>query len=150
MLGLAVAGLAPGVAGAAVAQTTPAGVWSTASDVKGGASGIVEIREVDGEYVGIVRGIPADAGPRDSLCTKCPGERKGQPIVGMEIMSHMRPTGNNKWGGGEILDPETGKTYHAQMTLSDDGRKLIVRGFIGFSVFGRSQTWLRLPNLPSR
>lgn len=150
VLGLAVAGLTPGAAGAALAQATPAGMWSTASDVKGGSDGIVEIREIDGEYVGIVRGIPADASPQDSLCSKCPGEQKGQRIVGLEIMSHMHATGTNQWGGGEILDPESGKTYRAKMSLSDDGTKLIVRGFIGFSLFGRSQTWTRLPDLPSR
>jgi uncharacterized protein (DUF2147 family) len=60
----------------------------------------------------------------------------------MEILRHMRPDGD-EWSGGEILDPETGKTYRAKMRLEDGGRKLIVRGYIGFSLFGRSQTWLR-------
>jgi uncharacterized protein (DUF2147 family) len=60
----------------------------------------------------------------------------------MEILRRMRPQGD-EWSGGEILDPETGKTYRAKMRLLDGGRKLIVRGYIGFSLFGRSQTWLR-------
>jgi uncharacterized protein (DUF2147 family) len=55
----------------------------------------------------------------------------------------MRQQGD-EWSGGEILDPENGKTYRARMRLEDSGRKLIVRGYIGFSVFGRSQTWLRV------
>jgi uncharacterized protein (DUF2147 family) len=55
----------------------------------------------------------------------------------------MRPQGD-EWSGGEILDPEIGKTYRAKMQLVDGGRKLIVRGYIGFSLFGRSQTWLRV------
>ena len=45
--------------------------------------------------------------------------------------------------GGEILDPENGKIYRAKMTLLDGGKKLEVRGFIGVSLFGRSQIWLR-------
>lgn len=151
VLGVAVAGLAIGATRGAPAQTTsPAGFWSTVSDIRGGPSGMVEIREVDGQYVGVIRGIPADAGPQDSICTKCPGELKGQRIVGMQIMHNMRPTGNNEWGGGEILDPQSGKTYRAKMALADNGRKLVVRGYIGISLFGRSQTWLRLPDPQSR
>jgi uncharacterized protein (DUF2147 family) len=76
------------------------------------------------------------------VCEKCPGERKGQKIVGMEILRGIRPDGN-EWGGGEILDPNNGKTYKAKMRLEDDGKKLVVRGFIGFSMLGRSQTWHR-------
>ena len=45
---------------------------------------------------------------------------------------------------GTILDPETGKIYHANMHLSPDGAKLTVRGYIGLSIFGRSQTWNRV------
>ena len=45
---------------------------------------------------------------------------------------------------GKILDPETGKIYSANMHLSPDGTKLNVRGYLGLSIFGRSQTWTRL------
>jgi uncharacterized protein (DUF2147 family) len=45
---------------------------------------------------------------------------------------------------GTILDPETGKIYHASMRLSPDGTKLTVRGYIGLSIFGKSQTWNRV------
>ncbi|HEV8261332.1 MAG TPA: DUF2147 domain-containing protein, partial [Burkholderiales bacterium] len=47
------------------------------------------------------------------------------------------------WAGGEILDPHNGKTYQCKMTLSGDGKSLNVRGFIGISLIGRSQTWWR-------
>ena len=67
---------------------------------------------------------------------------KDQRIVGMEILRNMKPDGD-EWTGGEILDPETGKTYKAKMKLADDGKNLVVRGYIGFSLFGRSQTWVR-------
>jgi uncharacterized protein (DUF2147 family) len=126
----------------ALAQATPAGLWNTISDTDGRPTALVEIREVNGEYVGTVLGLLVPADPEDSVCGKCSGERKGQRIVGMEILRHMRPDGD-EWSGGEILDPENGKTYRAKMKLADGGKKLIVRGYIGFSVFGRSQTWLR-------
>ena len=76
------------------------------------------------------------------MCDKCTDDRKGQPIIGMEILRHMRQNGD-EWSGGEILDPENGKTYRATMKLTEDGKKLIVRGYIGMPMFGRSQTWVR-------
>ena len=126
----------------ALAQSTPAGFWNTINDIDGKPTGLVEIREDNGEFVGIVRGILAPADPQDSVCGKCSGERKGQRIVGMEIMRHMRRNGD-EWTGGEILDPENGKTYRAKMKLIDGGAKLVVRGYVGFSFLGRSQTWVR-------
>jgi uncharacterized protein (DUF2147 family) len=125
------------------APMTPVGLWDTISDTDGRPTGLVEIQEVNGEYVGIVRGILVPASHEDSICTKCSGERKDQPVVGMEILRHMRPDGTNEWSGGEILDPENGKTYRAKMKLSDDGRTLTVRGYLGVSLFGRSQKWVR-------
>jgi len=52
---------------------------------------------------------------------------------------------NDEWTGGEILDPVSGKTYRAKLKLIDHGEKLVVRGYLGFSMFGRSQTWIRRP-----
>jgi uncharacterized protein (DUF2147 family) len=124
------------------AARSPAGLWSTVSDRDGKPTGVVEIHEVNGELVGVVRGILIDAGPEDSVCDKCTDDRKGQPIIGMEILRHMRQHGD-EWSGGEILDPENGQTYRATMKLDDDGKKLIVRGYIGIPMFGRSQTWVR-------
>jgi uncharacterized protein (DUF2147 family) len=121
---------------------SPTGLWSTISDRDGKPMGVVEIREVNGELVGVVRRILIDAGPEDSVCDKCSDDRHGQPILGMEIIRHMKWTGD-EWSGGEILDPEDGKTYRATLKLSDDGQKLIVRGYIGLPMFGRSQTWVR-------
>ena len=61
----------------------------------------------------------------------------------MTILSGLRKTGDNEWSGGEILDPENGKIYKSKMSLVDDGNKLNVRGFIGISLLGRTQTWER-------
>jgi uncharacterized protein (DUF2147 family) len=49
----------------------------------------------------------------------------------------------DEYQGGEILDPENGKVYRVKMNLQDRGRTLHVRGFIGFSLFGRTQIWIR-------
>ena len=124
-------------------RATPVGFWNTVSDTDGRPTAIVEIQQrPDGELVGIVRGLLVAATHEDSVCSKCSDERRGQPVVGMEILRHMQAHAD-EWSGGEILDPENGKTYRAKMKLTDDGQRLIVRGYIGISLFGRSQTWIR-------
>jgi|SRR5579884_1461032 len=133
--------LFPFAGAAQLSRPTPVGSWNTIDDSDGRPTAVVEIREVGGELVGTVRGLLVPATHEDSLCTKCSDERRNQPVVGMEIMRHMRPDGDG-WAG-EILDPENGKTYKAKMKLADDGRKLIIRGYVGLPIFGRSQTWVR-------
>lgn len=125
------------------AQATLDGSWNTISDTDGRPTAVVEIRHVGDEWVGTVRDLLVPATPDDSVCGKCSGDRKGQRVIGMEIIRHMHRESDTQWGGGEILDPETGKTYRARMTLTDGGKKLVVRGYIGMPIFGRSQTWLR-------
>jgi uncharacterized protein (DUF2147 family) len=49
-----------------------------------------------------------------------------------------------KWVKGKILDPDDGNIYSCEMTLHDGGKILEVRGYIGFSFLGRSQTWVRM------
>ncbi len=83
-----------------------------------------------------------DPAKRDAVCRKCTDDRRDKPVMGMQIMRGMKPDGA-RWDGGEILDPENGETYRCTMRLEDGGRKLVVRGFVGISLFGRSQTWIR-------
>ncbi|WP_029148303.1 DUF2147 domain-containing protein [Methylophilus sp. 5] len=120
------------------------GVWQTTDDKTGQPRSLVRIVEHAGEYSAIVeKGLLAtDTG--DAVCDKCTDERKGQKIIGMTIAKHLKQTANsNVYEGGEILDPENGKTYKCKMTLGASGKTLDVRGFIGFSLLGRSQTWQR-------
>lgn len=122
--------------------TTPVGTWHTVSDVDGKPRGVIAIREVNGRLVGTARGSLVPGERNDRLCDKCPGERQGKPIFGMDILTGLRPDGD-EWTGGEILDPDTGKVYKAKIRLIDGGRKLVLRGYIGVSLLGRSQTWVR-------
>ena len=48
------------------------------------------------------------------------------------------------WDGGDILDPNNGKTYKVRLTPMDGGKKLEVRGYIGTPLLGRTQTWIRV------
>ncbi|WP_018985945.1 DUF2147 domain-containing protein [Methylophilus methylotrophus] len=121
------------------------GLWQTTDDRTGKPRSLIRMTENAGEYNAVVeKGLLAtDTG--DAVCDKCTDERKGQKIVGMTIAKHLKSSSkSNVYEGGEILDPENGKTYKCKMTLSPNGNELEVRGFIGFSLLGRSQTWKRI------
>ena len=125
------------------AQATVEGLWNTVNDRDGKPEAVVEIRQRNGEYVGTVRALLVAADPDDSICGKCTGDRHNARIVGMEILRRMHRDADGSFSGGEILDPENGKTYRATMKLVDGGQRLVVRGYIGISLFGRSETWIR-------
>ena len=79
------------------------------------------------------------------MCVKCPGERRNQPKKGLLVISGVHRDGDVFGDGGEILDPDTGKIYRVKLKLADGGKKLQVRGYIGFSLIGRNpQTWIRM------
>lgn len=127
---------------AVAAEDSPVGTWKTVDDKTGHAKSIVQIAEQGSELQGkVVRVIESDRGPHPT-CVACEGERKGKPIEGMTIMWGVKKDGNS-WGGGSILDPQNGKTYSVKLTLADGGKKLDVRGYMGVSLLGRTQTWQR-------
>jgi uncharacterized protein (DUF2147 family) len=125
------------------ADATPAGVWKTIDDKTGQPKSIVEISDQNGELTGkVTQVLQSDQGP-NPICKECEGERKNQPVTGMTIIWGMKKSGEDEWSGGKILDPKNGKIYGCKMHLVDNGQKLDVRGFIGFSLLGRTQTWER-------
>ncbi len=121
---------------------TPEGLWKSIDDETGKPRSLIRIHENNGEYSAVVEKglLPTDTG--ESVCDKCTDERKGQKIIGMTIAKGLREK-DGVYQGGEILDPENGKTYRCKMKLLENGKKLEVRGFIGISLFGRSQIWTR-------
>jgi uncharacterized protein (DUF2147 family) len=122
--------------------TTPAGLWKTIDDKTGKPRSLIRISEHNGAYSAVIeKGLLAtDTG--DAVCDQCKDERKGQKIIGMTIVKGLKEK-EGVYEGGEILDPENGKTYKCKMQLDSTGNKLEVRGFIGISLFGRSQIWTR-------
>ncbi len=123
---------------------TPVGVWKSVDDETGRERSIIRISEVNGELRGVVEKVFDQPGDDPAhLCDKCDGERKGKPIVGMTILWGLTQKGE-EWSGGEILDPKKGKIYRCKMRVTDGGKSLNVRGFIGVSLIGRSQTWHRM------
>lgn len=127
----------------AASEPTPVGLWRAYGDDGKEPEALIEIVHRNGVYEGrIAKLFPRPGIPTDSRCELCPGNRKGLPIQGLTILTGMRKEGAG-FGGGEILDPESGEVYRAIMTLSPDNRRLSVRGYVGISLFGRSQTWVR-------
>lgn len=130
-------------------QSPIIGTWKTINDEgpdKGKASSHVEIFEKDGLYFGKISKLLL--GPQDELCTKCYGDLKNKPMLGMIILQNMKKTENVdkklglEYSGGTIMDPDNGETYKCKMWVNDD--VLTSRGYIGISLFGRSQQWLRV------
>jgi uncharacterized protein (DUF2147 family) len=122
---------------------SPIGEWRTFSDDGKKPLGIVRIGERNGELVGtIVSSLVLGDDPA-KVCGKCTGARKDKPVIGMEFLSGLKPDGK-EYSGGEILDPDSGKIYRAHLRLEGGAKKLVVRGYLGISLFGRSQTWERV------
>lgn len=139
-------GIFIGVSAFADANNSPVGTWLTIDDNTNEPTALIQIMKGnDGALIGkALKGLRStDSSER--RCTECSDERKNQKIQGMTIMKNMKPDGDG-WNGGKILDPDLGKEYSCKMHLEDGGRKLVVRGFIGFSLLGRSQVWIRQNN----
>lgn len=117
------------------------GKWKTIDDVTGEARSVVEIYEDDGKVYGKIAELidPKEPNP---ICDACKGEDKNQPVIGLVIIKGLEKE-DEEYNGGKILDPESGKLYKCYITLEKEN-KLKVRGFIGFSLLGRTQYWYRV------
>ena len=135
--------LAPLLALAQVAGGSPVGLWRTIDDATGKPRALVRVFEKDGRIFGrIEQGVNPNPGTSE-VCDLCTDERRGMPKIGMIIIRNMQRDGE-VWSGGDILDPDNGKVYKCRLRVVDDNRRLEVRGFIGFSLLGRTQTWERV------
>jgi uncharacterized protein (DUF2147 family) len=122
---------------------SPVGRWKTVDDVTGKVKSVVVIWEENSKLFGRIQKIlDPDPGDPDPRCNDCSGAQKGKRVIGLRILWDLSKDGDG-WSGGSILDPANGKTYKCQLSVEDGGRKLKVRGFIGVSLLGRTQYWLR-------
>lgn len=133
-------------AGLACAQDSPAGLWQTLDEQTGKPKSMVRISEHDGKFTGVIEKLFVEPGEDPHpVCDKCEGSRKGQPVIGMKILSvsGTREQGANYYTG-TILDPENGKIYSSRISLSENGKTLNVHGYIGLPMLGRTQQWERV------
>ena len=130
------------LSGTVFAQATPVGLWKTIDDETKQEKSLVRISESDGVVLGKIEKL-LDPSKADSKCDKCTDARKDQPVTGMQVINGVKKSADKDyWDGGQILDPNNGKTYKVRLTLKDGGKTLEVRGFIGFLY--RNQTWQRV------
>lgn len=122
------------------AQHSIVGLWKAVDDEDNIAKCYIKIYEKNGKYYGKVTDLLQR--PDDTVCPDCPGELKNQPIVGMDILTGLRPH-KNYWSYGKILDPEDGRIYDANVYL-ESRDKLRLRGYLGTPMIGRSQYWYRV------
>jgi uncharacterized protein (DUF2147 family) len=120
---------------------TVIGKWKTIDDETGQAKSIVEIYEKSGRIYGKVIEILEEENKK-KVCSNCSGEDKNKPILGMIIIKGLSKEGS-EYTGGKILDPKNGKLYKCFITLEEKD-KLKLRGYIGITLFGRTQYWYRV------
>jgi uncharacterized protein (DUF2147 family) len=116
-----------------------AGKWK-AQDDESGKEAIIEITDRNGMLYGKI--VQLMQPPPSPNCDKCTDERKGQPLLGLEIIRDMKAQGDNEYDDGTILDPKRGQVYDCFLRL-ESANKLKVRGYVGISLFGRTQYWIR-------
>jgi len=115
------------------------GQWETYDDTTKQKKSIVEIYQKEELFFGRI--IATFVANKNAVCEPCEGAKKDKPIIGLVIIENLKRNGN-EFEGGSILDPESGETYKCKLKLIHNN-KLKVRGFLGISIFGRTQYWIR-------
>jgi uncharacterized protein (DUF2147 family) len=118
---------------------SPVGKWRTIDDKSGKPKSIVQITESNGVLTGKI--VELLEGASEKTCSKCEGDLKDKPLVGMRILWDLKKEGD-EWTGGKIFNPADGGTYTSKAKLIDGGKTLDVTGKWMF--FSKQQKWQRI------
>ena len=121
------------------------GTWKNIDDKTGSSKAILEIRqESNGTFTAKVIKITPRPGytPKES-CVNCPAPYTNKPILGMDVLTGLKYVEGLNFSGGKIIDPLSGNIYSMKAKLSANGKRLNLRGYVGISALGRSQTWIK-------
>ncbi len=130
------------MAGAASAADPAEGRWQAFDDKQAGTpTSIINVTVRDGKLVGTIEQVNKPGVDPNGTCTACKDANKDKPLKGLTIMWGLAKDGD-EWSGGRILDPDNGEIYKCKVKANGDS--LDVRGFIGISLIGRTQTWKRV------
>lgn len=117
--------------------------WRTIDDRNNEATSIVQFNEdKNGNLTAKINKILVPG--EEEQCKSCKGRYHNKSLIGLVIIQNLKKGKDNKYEGGEILDPETGKIYKFNAKLINNGKTLVGRGYIGISLIGRSETWHRI------
>ena len=121
------------------------GTWQSIDDKTGSPKALIEITKAEnGTFTGkIVKVTPRAGYTPKTMCVDCPAPYTNKPLVGLEIIKGLQHVDNNNYANGRILDPLAGKMYSLKGRLAANGKRLTLRGYVGISAIGRTQTWIR-------
>lgn len=134
------------VVGAASATPRPepvCGRWLTEDK-----RGVIHVYlEGDGKLAGRLVGGPA---PNENDVKNPDPALRGRSLLGIKLMQGFVRKDDGVWREGSIYDGDSGKLYKANVRLRDpDANRLLLRGYVGIPLLGRTAEWTREAPLAS-
>ena len=126
------------------------GYWKSVSDVKGEEGKVTALWKfsVDarGQLQAAIAWVPGKNA--DSIYVSTKPEYNGLPVKGTFWLKGLQRSGADSWKNGTIVDISNPKSevYGCEVKVVEGGRKLEMRGYMGISLLGRTQTWINVPD----